>query len=199
MSKYNVGDKFLIKIDQVVKCDNSDPVELFKIKGFNSLVFDEYGLDKLPQVPIQTHTCRDTESDKEKAYEAGLKDAWEAARKIGCTPPYDGLTRAELKGIFGTYISSHILKAFEAAEAVQKIKSFEAEKVKIHVGDVLEHKKWGIRVVVTKVNELSFQSINTSTFEFVKGLTGQNWEKTGQHFDLNEIFQVENEEEFPFN
>lgn len=62
MGKYNVGDKFLIEIDQVVKCDNSDPVELFKIKGFNSLVFDKYGLDKLPKAPVPLH------SDKEKIH-----------------------------------------------------------------------------------------------------------------------------------
>lgn len=44
MSKYNVGDKFIIEIAEELR-DN-----LYRIKGFNSLVFDDNGLKKLMQV-----------------------------------------------------------------------------------------------------------------------------------------------------
>lgn len=46
MGKYKAGDKFIIEIEERVSV-NADPKELYKIKGFNSLVFDEDGLDRL--------------------------------------------------------------------------------------------------------------------------------------------------------
>ena len=58
MNKYKVGDKFLIEIAEVYEnvlndidvfeAATSEP--LYKIKGFNSLVFDKNGLDKLEEV-----------------------------------------------------------------------------------------------------------------------------------------------------
>ena len=59
MSKYKVGDKFIIEIAEVYEnvlsgvdvfeAATSEP--LYKIKGFNSLVFDKNGLDRLEEVP----------------------------------------------------------------------------------------------------------------------------------------------------
>ena len=57
MSKYKVGDKFIIEIEKVYESslkgidvfeDMEEP--LYKIKGFNSLVFDKNGLDRLEEV-----------------------------------------------------------------------------------------------------------------------------------------------------
>lgn len=58
MSKYKVGDKFIIEIAEVYEnvfsgvdifeAATSEP--LYRIKGFNSLVFDKNGLDKLEEV-----------------------------------------------------------------------------------------------------------------------------------------------------
>ena len=57
MSKYKVGDKFIIEIEKIYESslkgidvfeDITEP--LYKIKGFNSLVFDKNGLDKLEEV-----------------------------------------------------------------------------------------------------------------------------------------------------
>lgn len=56
MSKYKVGDKFIIEIAEVYEnvlsgidaLATSEP--LYKIKGFNSLVFDKNGLDKLEEI-----------------------------------------------------------------------------------------------------------------------------------------------------
>lgn len=56
MSKYKVGDKFIIEIAEIYEnilngidaLATSEP--LYKIKGFNSLVFDKNGLDKLEEI-----------------------------------------------------------------------------------------------------------------------------------------------------
>lgn len=52
--KYKPGDKFIIEIEDIYQAANDDsnlidpiPFELARIKGFNSLVFDEKGLNKL--------------------------------------------------------------------------------------------------------------------------------------------------------
>ena len=72
MSKYKVGDKFIIEIAEVYEnvlnsvdvfeAATSEP--LYRIKGFNSLVFDKNGLDKLEEVAdkkefycIRKYTC----------------------------------------------------------------------------------------------------------------------------------------------
>lgn len=41
----NTGDKFVIEIDKVFQ--DGLGRELYQVKGFNSLVFDDYGLEKL--------------------------------------------------------------------------------------------------------------------------------------------------------
>ena len=46
MSKYNVGDKFIVEIDKVFDTD-SEGKSIYKIKGFDSLVMTDFGLDKL--------------------------------------------------------------------------------------------------------------------------------------------------------
>ena len=58
MSKYKVGDKFIIEIAEVYenvlsgiygfKATTSEP--LYRIKGFNTLIFDKNGLDKLEEI-----------------------------------------------------------------------------------------------------------------------------------------------------
>ena len=46
---YNPGDKFIIEIDSVYSVDDAH-INLYRIKGFNALVFDKAGLDKLEKV-----------------------------------------------------------------------------------------------------------------------------------------------------
>ena len=53
--KYNVGDKFVIEIGEVYSsglpfANDDEPSILYRIKGFNSLVFDKNGLDKLKKL-----------------------------------------------------------------------------------------------------------------------------------------------------
>lgn len=45
---YKIGDKFVIEIDSVMTNKNGT---LYGIKGFKSLVFDEYGLEQLDRIP----------------------------------------------------------------------------------------------------------------------------------------------------
>ena len=60
--EYKAGDKFEIEIEETADC-NCEPWRLYKIKGFNSLVFDQNGLDKLAKIepkPIEEIKIGDT-------------------------------------------------------------------------------------------------------------------------------------------
>lgn len=71
MSKYKPGDKFVIEIEDVYEQGNPT---LYRIKGFNSLVFDARGLNKVPQL---------IDGINPRSYDKGMEDAWELCRKIG--------------------------------------------------------------------------------------------------------------------
>ena len=47
--KHHVGDKFVIEIGETFYSDN-DCKKLYSIKGFNALIFDENGLDRLEKL-----------------------------------------------------------------------------------------------------------------------------------------------------
>ena len=60
---YNVGDKFVIEIGEVYSsglpfANDDEPSILYRIKGFNSLLLDENGLDKLKKLE-KSEVCVD--------------------------------------------------------------------------------------------------------------------------------------------
>ena len=70
---YKKGDKFVIEIESVI-VDEKGKILLYTIKGFNALVFDQYGLDKLSQMVNGVDTY-----SKNTGYAEGLIDG----KKIG--------------------------------------------------------------------------------------------------------------------
>ena len=63
-----VGDKFVLEVEAVFR-DQSDPnTKLYKMKGFNSLVFDENGIEKLAQYLV-------SREEYSKIFELGYKAA----------------------------------------------------------------------------------------------------------------------------
>lgn len=83
-----------------------------------------------PQIGELVRLCHEVESHAEvtadtyqRGYEAGLNDAWEAARKIW---EYDTTT---LKAIFGEGVMRmDWFMKFTASEAIEKIRQYEQEK-----------------------------------------------------------------------
>jgi len=80
MSKYNSGDKFVIEVETAFGLMGGDP--LYTIKGFNALVFDDYGLDKLQKYDEVKERLELIDELKQAEYNRGLKDAWELVEKI---------------------------------------------------------------------------------------------------------------------
>ena len=72
-------NKYIIEIEDVpfskvrIDADGAQNINLYRAKGFNALVFDEHGLDKL--TPL--------DKEREEAYQKGLEDG-KARNENGC-------------------------------------------------------------------------------------------------------------------
>lgn len=110
------GDKFIIEIENVYKSvPGSDPVALYKVKGFNTLVFDSSGLQKLE---------RYQEPDKSsyfKGWDSGTEDGWQLAKKVANLPA------AVREALFGYPDERFIFRMYSAEEAMKILIKYEEE------------------------------------------------------------------------
>lgn len=88
--------------------------------------------------------------NSEEAYQKGLDDAWECARKIlNAVVPYDCWNMGGYNHI------SHAIKCYSASEAIEKIRQYEEQKKaeeEIKVGDeVIFNRDAPFKVIVTCV------------------------------------------------
>lgn len=80
--------------------------------------------------------------DKEaiiKAWEFGLEEAWEAARKLSMETEDGGMDNKSIKEAFGGMYFDTVFKLFTAKEAIQKIKEYEEKKAE--KGERIEYLK----------------------------------------------------------
>lgn len=84
-----VHEKYVIEIEEIIRGYRNPPDQedvlgvippYARIKGFNTLFFDQYGLDKL--TPLEHELKVIKAEELKKAYNDGLHDAWEAAKKL---------------------------------------------------------------------------------------------------------------------
>lgn len=161
--KYKPGDKFVIEVTRI---DGG----FYYLKGGGYV--DEDTLD--PYTPY----------DESKAYQRGLNDAWEAARKI-----VDSRNFTELSSVFdggndetGGYTFRtpyYVIKNYTAAEAVARIHAYEEQRG-IHVGDEVTCEGYGGKAVVTYVN-----NENATILHWLGGASRVKKDrltKTGRHF-----------------
>jgi hypothetical protein len=69
----------------------------------------------------------DEQAIAEKAYQSGLSDAWEAARKLVLDSNHGGLTNYDIEEIFGVDEEQAIIN-YSASEAIEKIRQYEQEQ-----------------------------------------------------------------------
>lgn len=170
-----VGDKFIIEIGERYETTAASesvfgekrfdaPDNLYRIKGFDSLVFDEHGLDKLEKFDrdrwldkdnddldlLTEQEVNDTFDDGYKdGYGKGLNDAWEVARKLIDNPAFDGLTAHE------------ILNQFSPSDAIEKIRQYEEKQKKeeFKVGDEVHILNCNDPYIVTSVDSHGYISV----------------------------------------
>lgn len=149
MGKYKVGDKFIIEIEKIYESslkgidvfeDMEEP--LYKIKGFNSLVFDKNGLDKLEK------TKQTLPIPYSEAYEKGMNDTWDIAREL-CKTGYSECTE-----MFGDETVEHVINNYMPLEVKEKIESFKKEK-EIRIGDKVQDRDDGTKAIVLDKDSLN--------------------------------------------
>ena len=213
-SEYKVGDKFIIEIGH----GTADPLygARYFIKGFSTLVFDDYGLDCLEQVnggptlrnaydegfergleegrnEKDCKACMETDAkanaDYNSGYEDGMHDAWECARKIVLLKDDGGIPTSDYKEALGTQkFEYEIFKDMPVSEVLSKLKEYEAKQAEIKVGD--EIISGGDKGVVTRANnrggEWSVIWFDGSVSEVFEKKFPK---KTGRHYDITRILE----------
>lgn len=116
----------------------------------------------------------ESEDVRNKTYEDGLNEAWEAAKKIVCT---DGYRWRELGEIFGTHTMHSIFNSYTASEVIDKIKNYEG----IKVGDeVTDNDGW--KGVVTWISpDVDYMIVMLEDGTAIRWKK-ESFKKTGRHF-----------------
>lgn len=170
-----VGDKYIIEIEEVIKRYGAPHIA--RIKGFNALVFDQYGLEKLKPY------------DGEDAYDKGLNEAWELVKRIESTPEDGGLMNEQIAEVFGQYWSSfELYNSFSAEEALDLYKRWEDKQkqdAEIKVGDEVYLSDENHTRVVTNIFEDSEGVMAVQLSENGRWVADpiEELHKTGRHFD----------------
>lgn len=178
-----VGDKYIIEIGGA-SMEHVTLRELYRIKGFNSLVFDENGLNKLkPYEDIGK--ARDAAYGR--GFKDGLKDAWEAAKKICCNAEVGKFPDAEIGKIFGEdWNIDTIMGTHSAEQAIEKIKTYEEQKKaeeEIKVGDEIYSELTNKKAVFIGLDAWGNWQYMTNCGNFkLDNNAKKYWVKTGRHF-----------------
>lgn len=214
MSRYNKDDRFVIEISGVFEGGQDSPYNFYRIKGLDNFILFARDLDKLQRITDfggKMYTGDELEDERAASYNEGMEDAWDAARKIILPINFFGFSGAlsedDLCNIFGSPNSYGILNEFSALEATKKISDYEERKEKMFcTGDVIQNKEQPeiIAVVTFADSDGHFDAIKLSESDEYGKKYGvyykrdvSFWEKTGQHYNLDEIFrpmQVEGDE-----
>ena len=145
MNKYKVGDKFIVEIKEVMDSDNGT---LYR-SNFSTLVFDDYGLDKLQKYDKYAENLeRNHEVLKifEEKYNKGLNDAWELARKLELNECDGGFSNDTIAKTFGCTVYD-TFRLFTPKQAITKIEAYEENK-EIKVGDVVFNAREDVKAVI---------------------------------------------------
>ncbi len=150
-----MGTKYIIEVEdkpfELLSEDGFTSEKLFRVKGFNSLVFDWNGLNMLmpytePNLErvkkeaydkgyhdgyfVGDESWKDIVHEKEEEfYQKGLSDAWEAARKLW------EIDISTLHKIFYKETRMDCYMYYTATDVVAKIKEYEDKQEEIKIGN----------------------------------------------------------------
>ena len=156
-----MGKKYIIEMEDMMfhkTGESGSETFLWRVKGFNSLVFDRAGIGKLtPYTEPDIEQVRKEAYDQgyyigyrrylNKSYEDGIKGSWDAARKIICE-----MDDEDRMKIFGGDNLDYIF-ALSPTTVIKKLKAYEQEQEQeeIKVGDEFENGA-GQKFVVLKMD-----------------------------------------------
>lgn len=204
MNKYKVGDKFIVEIEEIYNGDlvkHEEHIHLHRIKGFNSLVLDEYGLDKLQQYEEEVIATKFYEKGRQEAleevqncesygYEKGLNDAWELARKLELNECDGGFSSDTIAKAFGCTVYD-TFRLFTPKQAIAKIEAYEKSQ-QIQVGDVVKVRTGAGSEHLGVVTQITANQ-NCACIVYADGSTemntANNMTKTNKHLDIEHLLE----------
>ena len=198
-----VGDKYIIEIEEVIR-RNGAP-QIARVKGFNALVFDKNGLEKLEPydgekvylkgyengykngknaVMNESEEKHNSDLDYKDGLEDGRMEAWKCARKLCQSEKYGGLEE-HCAEIFDRQDTFDVFD-YSASEAIAKIKEYEEKQKQdadIKVGDeVTDH--MGYKGVITRARQSDSEFVHWIRYDgCTYGSSEGSLVKTGRHFD----------------
>lgn len=173
MSEFKIGDRVFLECE-VSEKDRSDNTYRLKHKDWAN----EYSTTVFVKNDV-LHT-------PDEAYNKGLDDAWELAKKIVLPDHLGGYTVDELKDIFGKNTFASLMNTFSPQEALAKVKVYEEKHNEIRVGDVVEFKDGYIESIVTKVDGYTIYKLFKSGD--CNSCDKKDLKKTGKHYDSIDEF-----------
>lgn len=176
-----MGKKYIIELEDEPFGRNDDPDFphgmdlLWRVKGFNSLVFDENGLSKL------TPLSKMNAGEGYERYKAGMDAAWEAARKL------ETMTMWEIERTFPDISdTAFICNQITAKEAIENLKDYELKANAIRLFDEV---RWDYPedepvFIVTQIEEdKSIVSGIALDGQPYMDVPIEECHRTGKHFD----------------
>lgn len=132
----------------------------------------------------------DVQKQVNEAYQRGLDDAWEAARKIVLDRDEGGTSIVDLTEIFGSCTIQQVFRMYTVSHAVAKLKAYEEKRKaddEIKVGDeviYIEH-KFIVFATETEEHYASLFDVNGRH----ASASQSKCKKTGRHFDIPKILE----------
>lgn len=128
---------------------------------------------------------------QDTAYQRGLNDAWNVARKIAMETDDGGVSISALYEMFGTESMCMIMKNNTVYDATDKLKAYEEKQKadnKIEVGDEVIYNGTTKCIVVRPEDDERYASLIDSdgTHYFADH---RECKKTGRHFDIHKILK----------
>ena len=173
MSDFNLGDKVFLECE-VTDIDRSDNTYRLAFEDFADEESTIGWVDKEVLHPLN------------ESYNRGLNDAWELARKIVLPDHLGGYTVDKLKDIFDKNTFAPLMNTLTPQEALAKVKTYEEERSRIKVGDVVKFKDGCIESIVTKVDGYTIYKLFKSGD--CNSCDKKDLKKTGKHFDSIDEF-----------
>ena len=189
--------KYIVEIEEKPLCVFDKDTQtyfprLWRVKGFNSLVFDEEGLSRLEELNSDYINEHYGELQDE-AYQRGLEDAWEAAKKIFGYEIDGGIPIDKIGRVFGyseneTFCTADIIRHNTASEAIAKLKAYEdKQKDRIEVGDEVIAPCGKAVVTLIETDDLVHYLYSGGDYGCIEP---QKLKKTGKHYDIASILEA---------
>ena len=149
--------------------------------------------NKLSQ--IRDYVPDDVPEDATKAYQCGLDDAWECARKIALSVEDGGISAKALRDAFNVNTCYSVFRRYSAQEAIKKIEEYERQKDAIKIGDEVCYTDATIAGVVVRCRNDGFYNVMDKTGQ-QNIRSGIEITRTGRTFpQVEEMFRAMQEGE----